>query len=80
MQRPVASRPQGASASLRKPSTKNKARAAIQQQTAVSDYITEISAELARMAGEAKLPMLAYFLNPPRVEAEMTTKRLDHAE
>jgi hypothetical protein len=50
------------------------------KQTAVSDYITEISAELARMAGEAKLPMLAYFLNLARVEAEMTTKRLDHAE
>jgi hypothetical protein len=32
------------------------------------------------MAGEAKLPMLAYFLNLARVEAEMTTKRLDHAE
>ena len=80
MQRPVASRPESARASLRKAPSRNKARAAIEQQTAVSAYITEMSAELARMAGEAKLPMLAYFLNLARVEAEMTAKSLDHAE
>ena len=80
MQRPVASRAEGASASLRKPPTKNKARAAIQHQMAVSSYITDMSAELARLAGEAKLPMLAYFLNLARVEAEMTAKRLEHGD
>ncbi len=80
MQRPVASRADSASASHRKPSSRNKARAAIQQQTEVSAYITDMSAELARMAGEAKLPMLAYFLNLARVEAEMTSKRLNDGE
>jgi len=43
----------------------------------VSAYISDISAELARMAGEAKLPMLAYFLNLARVEAEMSGRPKD---
>jgi hypothetical protein len=57
--------------------SRNKARAVAQQQAAVSAYISDISAELARMAGEAKLPMLAYFLNLARVEAEMSGRPKD---
>lgn len=38
---------------------------------ATAGYIAEMSAELAKMAGSAQLPMLAYFLNLARVEAEM---------
>ncbi len=37
-------------------------------------YIVEMSGELARLAGEADLPMLAYFLNLARVEAQITVR------
>ncbi len=34
-------------------------------------YIAEMAGELAALAGAARLPMLTYFLNMARVEAEM---------
>ena len=34
-------------------------------------YIAEMTGELASLAGGARLPMLTYFLNMARVEAEM---------
>ena len=34
-------------------------------------YIAEMTAELAGLAGNARLPMLAYFLNLARVEAQI---------
>lgn len=34
-------------------------------------YIAEITGELAALAGSARQPMLTYFLNMARVEAEM---------
>ena len=34
-------------------------------------YIAEMTAQLASLAGETRLPMLTYFLNMARVEAEM---------
>ncbi len=34
-------------------------------------YIAEMAAQLASLAGETRLPMLTYFLNMARVEAEM---------
>ena len=34
-------------------------------------YISEMTGELAAMAGAARMPMLTYFLNMARVEAEM---------
>ncbi len=37
-------------------------------------YIVEMTGELARLAGEAGLPMLAYFLNLARVEAQITVR------
>lgn len=57
--------------------SKPKSRRTAQQQAVVSAYIADISAELARMAGEAELTMLAYFLNLARVEAEMSHRKKD---
>ncbi|MFY9656264.1 MAG: hypothetical protein WAK01_06715 [Methylocystis sp.] len=37
-------------------------------------YIVEMTGELARLAGEAGLPMLAYFLNLARVEAQISMR------
>ena len=34
-------------------------------------YIAEMAGQLASLAGETRLPMLTYFLNMARVEAEM---------
>ena len=34
-------------------------------------YISEMTGELASIAGAARMPMLTYFLNMARVEAEM---------
>jgi hypothetical protein len=41
---------------------------------ATARYISEMSAELAGLAGRSQLPMLAYFLNLARVEAEERTR------
>lgn len=37
----------------------------------VAAYIADMTAELATLAGRARLPMLAYFLNLARIEAQM---------
>ena len=34
-------------------------------------YISDMTGELASIAGGARMPMLTYFLNMARVEAEM---------
>jgi hypothetical protein len=39
-------------------------------------YISEMSGQMAAMAGAARLPMLTYFLNMARVEAEMQITEL----
>jgi hypothetical protein len=77
MQRPVSSRHAPAIFPGQNAGSKNKARVLAEQQAAVSAYISDISAELARMAGEAQLPMLAYFLNLARVEAEISQREKD---
>jgi hypothetical protein len=38
--------------------------------TAVAEYIAEMTGELARLAGAARLDTLTYFLNMARMEAE----------
>jgi len=48
-----------------------------QDQTALAAYIVEMTGELARLAGEAGMPMLAYFLNLARVEAQITVRERD---
>jgi hypothetical protein len=41
----------------------------------VAEYIALMAAELAGMAGAAKLDMLTYFLNMARIEAESHYRR-----
>lgn len=43
-------------------------------------YIAEMTTELARLAGNARLPMLAYFLNLARVEAQIYVRENDARE
>ncbi len=43
----------------------------------VAEYIASITAELAGMAGGARLDMLTYFLNMARLEAEFHMRRRD---
>jgi hypothetical protein len=40
----------------------------------LAGYIAEMTGELSALAGRAQLPMLAYFLNLARVEAEMRSR------
>ncbi len=41
------------------------------ESASLATYIAEMSAELATLAGRGNLPMLAYFLNLARVEAQI---------
>jgi hypothetical protein len=43
----------------------------------IAGYIAEMTAELAGLAGKAHLPMLAYFLNLARVEAQIYVREND---
>jgi hypothetical protein len=51
-----------------------------QDQADLAAYIVEMTGELARLAGEAGMPMLAYFLNLARVEAQITVRENDLRE
>jgi hypothetical protein len=46
----------------------------------VARYIAEITAEMSKMAGGADMPMLVYFLNLARVEAETVVRESDTPE
>jgi len=50
-----------------------------QDQAELAAYIVEMTVELARLAGEAGLPMLAYFLNLARVEAQIAVRETDRS-
>ncbi len=54
-----------------------KAETSRHDQADIAAYIVEMTAELARLAGEAGLPMLAYFLNLACVEAQITAREGD---
>jgi hypothetical protein len=41
----------------------------------LAEYVADITAELARLTGAAKLEMLTYFLNLARIEAEAIAQR-----
>lgn len=41
----------------------------------LASYVADMTAELAKLAGGANMPMLAYFLNLARVEAEIQARR-----
>jgi|GEM_PF-2532055 len=47
----------------------------IVEQAALARYIADMTAELARMAGQKQLDLLTYLLNMARVEAELTARR-----
>ncbi len=51
-----------------------------QDQADLAAYIAEMTGELAQLAGEAGMPMLAYFLNLARVEAQITVRENDLRE
>jgi hypothetical protein len=64
--------------------TKSLARNKLEQQSsptedaaALAAYIADMTAELAGLAGKARLPMLAYFLNLARVEAQIYAREND---
>ncbi|WP_227965034.1 hypothetical protein [Methylocystis sp. WRRC1] len=46
---------------------------------ALAGYIADMTAELAKLAGGSQMPMLAYFLNLARVEAEIRARELGGA-
>ena len=50
-----------------------------QDQAELAAYIVEMTGELARLAGDAGLPMLAYFLNLARVEAQIAVRETDRS-
>ncbi len=56
--------------SPRRPRTRSAAQTDESSAVHVAEYIAAISAELAAMAGGARLDMLTYFLNMARLEAE----------
>jgi hypothetical protein len=67
--------------------TKSLARNKPEQQSsptedaaALAAYIAEMTAERAGLAGNARLPMLAYFLNLARVEAQIHARENDSRE
>ena len=53
----------------------SQARAPGNNAAAVADYVAAITAELAAMAGSARLDLLTYFLNMARLEAECLARR-----
>jgi len=53
---------------------RREVEASRQHQADLAAYIVEMTGELARLAGEADLSMLAYFLNLARVEAQITVR------
>lgn len=50
------------------------ARRSAEELATLAKYIADMAAELSQMAGGANMPMLAYFLNLARVEAEMQAR------
>ncbi len=57
------------------PGRPDRSQPADEAETAdLARYIADMSAELAKLAGEAGLPMLNYFLHLARVEAEQQSQ------
>ena len=50
--------------------------AGAENEATLAIYIADLSAELATLAGRGGMPMLAYFLNLARVEAETRARDL----
>jgi len=56
--------------------TRQTEMTAAQNAASMAGYIADMAAELSQLAGEAELPMVAYFLNLARVEAEIRSREL----
>ncbi len=58
------------------PDFPGEARPAADEAAKMAIYIADMTAELATLAGRAGFPMLAYFLNIARVEAQINAREL----
>jgi hypothetical protein len=58
------------------PVSGDSARRAVEDSAAMASYIADMAAELAQLATRSELPMVAYFLNLARVEAESRAREL----
>jgi len=77
MQRSGISQPSSKDMAERTPPRRARAPANARKRADVAHYITEITSELSKMAGDADMPMLVYFLNLARVEAETIARTTD---
>jgi hypothetical protein len=59
---------------------RSRSSAGARKRIEIARYISEITAEMSKMAGGADMPMLVYFLNLARVEAETLTREGETAE
>jgi len=57
--------------------TEARRKPAVPENAETAAYIAEMAAGLAKLAGDAGLPMLAYFLNLARVEAQIYLREND---
>lgn len=66
----------GSNASRATAETETTEQRSAQDSAALVSYIADMAGELAQLAGGAQMPMLAYFLNLARVEAEMQAREM----
>lgn len=52
----------------------------VRKRAEIAQYVAEITAEMSKMAGGADMPMLVYFLNLARVEAESLARDAETPE
>lgn len=55
-------------------------RRAEEDAAALASYIADMASELSQLAGRAEMPMVAYFLNLARVEAETHSREIAERE
>ncbi len=79
MQRSEISQPSPKDMAERTPPRRARAPARARKRAEVAHYISEITAELSKMAGDAEMSMLVYFLNLARVEAETIARATEPA-
>jgi len=79
MQRSGISQPSSKDMAERTPPRRARAPANARKRADVAHYISEITSELSKMAGDSEMPMLVYFLNLARVEAETIAGATDPA-
>lgn len=55
-------------------------RRAEEDAAALASYIADMASELSQLAGRSEMPMVAYFLNLARVEAETHSREIAERE